>query len=370
MDDNEDRRANEDDKIYKIIFEKKNTRANIRMGINLGIILIIALIVVGVFFNFIIKYKYGDVIEEVKKSKFNRDTTVITDYSFVMEEVAKSLVIISDETDKNNSVTGTIITKEGLIITSYSAVKEMNALNVTLNKDSKNVLKGKLMLKNEDFDLALVQIEYEGELTPIAIADSEEVVEGQGIAIVGSIFNDEKELDSIVPGIISLKYNKVKDNNELSEECNLIQINAPVNTNNTGGPICNAKGELIGLASLYLTEQYKTEGLYYGVQLSSLDNLVNSNVIIKDVLGIAEGGIIINEEHEYKGFYVGQLIKNGNAYRAEIKPTDIILSIDDVDIINVDEITNILSNKNKGDSLNCRVLSDGLIKNVVVKLYS
>ena len=55
MDDNDDRKAKENDKIYKIIFENKNTRANIRMGINLGIILIIALIVVGVFFNFIIK---------------------------------------------------------------------------------------------------------------------------------------------------------------------------------------------------------------------------------------------------------------------------------------------------------------------------
>ena len=48
MDDNDDRKAKENDKIYKIIFENKNTRANIRMGINLGIILIIALIVVGV----------------------------------------------------------------------------------------------------------------------------------------------------------------------------------------------------------------------------------------------------------------------------------------------------------------------------------
>ena len=55
MDDNDDRKAKENDKIDKIIFENKNTRANIRMGINLGIILIIALIVVGVFFNFIIK---------------------------------------------------------------------------------------------------------------------------------------------------------------------------------------------------------------------------------------------------------------------------------------------------------------------------
>ena len=75
MDDNDDRKAKENDKIYKIIFENKNTRANIRMGINLGIILIIALIVVGVFFNFIIKYNKGgeilalEAINEIKKAE-------------------------------------------------------------------------------------------------------------------------------------------------------------------------------------------------------------------------------------------------------------------------------------------------------------
>ena len=51
MDDNVDRKTKENDKIYKIIFEKKNTRTNIRMGINLGIIVIIALIVLSVFLN-------------------------------------------------------------------------------------------------------------------------------------------------------------------------------------------------------------------------------------------------------------------------------------------------------------------------------
>ena len=66
MDDNDDRKAKENDKIYKIIFENKNTRANIRMGINLGIILIIALIVVGVFFNFIININMEMLLKRLK----------------------------------------------------------------------------------------------------------------------------------------------------------------------------------------------------------------------------------------------------------------------------------------------------------------
>ena len=85
MDDNVDRKTKENDKIYKIIFEKKNTRTNIRIGINLGIIVIIALIVLSVFLNFIIKYKYGDVIEEVKNTKFNKNNMIISDYTSVLQ---------------------------------------------------------------------------------------------------------------------------------------------------------------------------------------------------------------------------------------------------------------------------------------------
>ena len=132
MDDNDDRKAKENDKIYKIIFENKNTRANIRMGINLGIILIIALIVVGVFFNFIIKYKYGDVIEEVKNTKFNKNNMIISDYTSVVKEVSKSLVTITGDEGKTNSVTGVVITETGVILTNYSRIKDMEHLNVLM----------------------------------------------------------------------------------------------------------------------------------------------------------------------------------------------------------------------------------------------
>ena len=110
MDDNDDRKAKENDKIYKIIFENKNTRANIRMGINLGIILIIALIVVGVFFNFIIKYKYGDVIEEVKNTKFNKNNMIILVYDLYVlknsEEVYMLKFMSHGEITESKLITG------------------------------------------------------------------------------------------------------------------------------------------------------------------------------------------------------------------------------------------------------------------------
>ena len=368
MDDNDDRKAKENDKIYKIIFENKNTRANIRMGINLGIILIIALIVVGVFFNFIIKYKYGDVIEEVKNTKFNKNNMIISDYTSVVKEVSKSLVTITGDEGKTNSVTGVVITETGVILTNYSRIKDMEHLNVIFHNDEQGAVDGKLVLKDEEFDLALIKVDYKGNIFAIKLADEDSVMEGQGIAVLGSVYSGDQKVESIIPGIITARYSKSENYDTLAEEYSLLQISAPINLSNTGGPICNSNGELIGIGSLYLTEKFGSEGVYYGIELKNLENIINSTVIIKEVLGITEGGILMDIEQHQHGFYVGQLQKGGNAYKAGIKPTNIILSIEGVNVSNINGITEMLNSKNKGDTISCEVLSDGIIKEVEIKI--
>ena len=270
MDDNDDRKAKENDKIYKIIFENKNTRANIRMGINLGIILIIALIVVGVFFNFIIKYKYGDVIEEVKNTKFNKNNMIISDYTSVVKEVSKSLVTITGDEGKTNSVTGVVITETGVILTNYSRIKDMEHLNVIFHNDEQGAVDGKLVLKDEEFDLALIKVDYKGNIFAIKLADEDSVMEGQGIAVLGSVYSGDQKVESIIPGIITARYSKSENYDTLAEEYSLLQISAPINLSNTGGPICNSNGELIGIGSLYLTEKFGSEGVYDGMELKHL----------------------------------------------------------------------------------------------------
>lgn len=370
MDFNGHKRKEDDDKICNIIFEKKNTRANIRMGINLGIILVIALIIVGMFLNFFIKHKYGDIIEEVKSKKLNNDNMIISNYTSIVKEVSDSLVIINSNDQDINSVTGVVITTDGVILTNYSGIKDMTSLNITLEIDKKPTLEGKLILKNDEFDLAVIKVDYEEELIPIKLGNSDNTMEGQEIAILGNVYVNEEKIDSVVPGIITTKYTSKVTSDSLGEECSLIQISAPVNSNNTGGPICNANGELIGIASLYLTEKYKSEGLYYGIQIKKLDSIINSTIIVKEVLGITDGGILIDSDKEQHGFYVGQLKKDGNAYKAGIRPTDIILSINGIDLISSDEIPKILDLKNAEDTLNCKVLSNGQVKNIEVKISS
>ena len=332
--------------------------------------MIIALIVVGVFFNFIIKYKYGDVIEEAKNTKFNKNNMIISDYTSVVKEVSKSLVTITGDDGETSSVTGVVITETGVILTNYSRIKDMKHLNVIFHNDEEGAVDGKLVLKDEEFDLALIKVDYKGDLFAIKLADEDSVMEGQGIAVLGSVYSGDQKVQSIIPGIITARYSKSENYDTLAEECSLLQISAPINLSNTGGPICNSNGELIGIGSLYLTEKFGSEGVYYGIELKNLENIINSTVIIKEVLGITEGGILMDIEQHQHGFYVGQLQKDGNAYKSGIKPTNIILSIEGVNVSNINGITEMLNSKNKGDIISCEVLSDGIIKEVEIKIYN
>ena len=362
IDEKEDNHKIKDpqEKIYKIIFEKKNTRAHIQLGIKLSIALIIALIIGGVFSNYIIKYKYGAIIEQLQSSSLNTNM-VILDYNYLLKAVEASTVVISNSIEglsnneyNENNITGVIISSEGIIITNYEGIKDMDEIYLKLCNGTEKVLKADVMLTNEEIDCAVLKVKYSGKLTPITMAKDENIKIGQGIAVLGNNLADDK-IDSVSPGIIISKNEK--------DKYNLLEMSAPIVNGSIGGIICNAKGELVGIASLK-----KSGNNYTGIQLVEIESLINSNNLIKSVLGISDGDIIVDDSSEYRGFYIEQLEKGGNAYKAGIKPTDILLTIDGLDVVSIQEVTELLQDKKKGDVLSCTVLSDGEVKNVDIKI--
>lgn len=349
------------DKIYKIIFEKKNTRAHIQLVIKLCAGLIAALLIGGVFSNLIIKYKYGAIIEQLQKSNLNTNM-VILDYNYLAKSVEESTVVIGDSIEalsnneyNENNLTGVIISSEGSIITNYQGIKDMDKIYLKLCNGTEKVLKAEVIITNEEIDCAILKVKYSGKLTPITMAKDENVNVGQGIAVVGNYLADDK-IDSVSPGIIISKNEK--------DKYSILELSAPVVNGTKGGIICNAKGELVGIA----TTKLDSNDNYLGVQLVEIESLISSNDLIKSVLGITDGDILIDENSEYKGFYIEQLEKDGNSYKAGIKPTDILLTIDGLDVVSMEKVTRLLQGKKKGDILNCTVLSNGEVKKVDIKL--
>lgn len=361
------------DRIANIIFEKKNTtQARVKIGVKIILYLVTASFLGAIISGINVKNKYGEVMQQVKELSDNADN-VILDYTKVINEVSPSLVTISDDEDKlnNNSyfdgnVTGIIIDDSGIILTNYSTIKGKSDIYVKLSSVASRPIKAQILIEDESIDLAVIKIEFDGELKPIKLADSNTIKEGQAIVVLGNAIGDEY-IGSSIPGIITSKNEKWDLD---GKKYSLLQISAPIDEKNTGGAICNSKGELVGIAHLSITNEKNESGLYYGLQMKELQEMINSTNRFKSLLGIVEGGIVVDKERGFSGFYIQELSKGGSAYMAGIKPTDIIVEIDDHEIVEADDIIVVLQDKQKDDILHCKVLSDGEMKYVDIKILN
>ncbi|MDO5780241.1 MAG: S1C family serine protease [Clostridium sp.] len=363
---------NPQDRISNIIFEKKNTnRARVKLGVKLILYVAIAGILGAIISNINIKSKYGGAIQQIREIKESTDM-VILDYTKIIKEVSPSLVSISDSAEKLNedqyfegNVTGVIIDSSGIILTNYSGIKGKSDIYVKLSSVAATPIKAQILLENEARNLAIIKIEFDGELQPIKIADSDSIKEGQGIVVLGNAIGDDY-IGSSIPGVITSKNEKITI--EDGKEQSLLQINAPINEKNTGGAICNSNGELVGIADLSITNERNEDGLYYGLQMEEFKDIINSTNAFKRLLGIIDGGIVVDEVKGFSGLYIQELDKEGSAYLAGIKPTDIIIEVDGYKVENVDDLIQLLQNKKKDDILHCKVLSEGEMKSVDIKI--
>lgn len=357
------------DRISNIIFEKKNTaQARMKIGAKVILYLAIAGFLGATISSINIKNK---IIQQMKDIKDGSDM-VILDYTKIIKEVSPSLVSISDSKEKltegdyfEGNATGVIIDSTGIILTNYSSIRGKSDIYVKLSSVAAKPIQAKILVENEDVNLAILKVEFEGELKPIKIADADTIKEGQGIVVLGNAIGDEY-IGSAIPGVITSKSEKI----EISEDkkYSLLQISATINEKNTGGAICNSKGELVGIADFYITNKRNEFGLYYGLQIVELQDIINSTNTFKRLLGITKGGVIIDNNRKFRGFYIQELDKNGSAYMAGIKPTDIILEVDGYEVVDVDDLIALLQEREKGDILHCRILSDGEFREVDIKI--
>lgn len=362
------------DRISNIIFEKKNsTKARVKFGVKIILYVVIAGFLGSILANISIRNKYGGAMQQIKEIKESADM-VILDYTKVIKEVSQSLVSISDSEEKltedeyfEGNTTGIIIDSSGVILTNYSSIKEKSKIYVKLPLVAAMPIEARILVEDEDRNLAIIKIEFDGELQAIKIADPDSIKEGQGIVVLGNAIGDEY-IGSSIPGIITSKNEKL--NIEEGKSQSLLQINALINEKNTGGAICNSKGELVGIADLSITNERNEDGLYYGLQMEELQDMINSTNAFKRLLGIIDGGVVVDETRDFNGFYIQELDKNGNAYLAGIKPTDIIIEIDGYEVVNVDDLIQLLQDKKKDDILHCKVLSDGEMKHVDIKILT
>jgi serine protease Do len=353
-----------------IQFKHKKIKTITKVFIRYSIILFVASIIGTSLSSIIMDSKYKNLADKINDNANNGEINI--EYSDLIENVRESIVTIGDSEEALNqdkyidgNVTGIIIESDGKILTSYSKIKNVKEIYVKLPIIDSKPIKADVIAFNEDIDMAIIQVFYTGELTPIKFASNSEKKEGESIVLVSNATGDDY-IDNIIPGIITStnRHLKVGEKNY-----DLLEVNTPINIINTGGIISNLKGELIGVASKKVTDDMGNKGVYYAVDFSSLEKVVNSTNEVKDILGVLEGGFINDEDTtDVVGLYVSRINQSGSSYKAGLRPTDIIFEIDGQKINQISEILQMLKNKKNGDTITCKVMRAGQVKEIKIKL--
>ena len=249
--------------------------------------------------------------------------SVVNISSFTAPENSENL---DEETGTSESLgSGFIIDKDGYIITNNHVIDKAESIQVTLSNNQK--LEAKLIGKDPKTDLALIKIEAKTQLQPVTFGNSDKIRVGDWILAIGNPFGLG---GSVTAGIVSAKSRDI----ESGPYDNFIQTDAAINQGNSGGPMFNMNGEVIGISSAIFSTTGASQGIGFAIPVNLADWVIGQ---LKKFGTVKRGWIGIKIQpnsqeiasslgiSQNQGVVVSGFTPNGPAQKAGFAAGDIIL---------------------------------------------
>ena len=246
------------------------------------------------------------------------------------------------EREFNSMGSGFIISKDGLVVTNeHVAGKNARKIVVSLPDGSQH--EAKLLGSDELADLALLKIQADREFPHMTFGDSDKVMVGEWSIAIGNPFGlFEAAQPSVTVGVVSATRRDFRpDPNEPRVYMDMIQTDAAINRGNSGGPLVNSQGEVIGVNTFIYTGGTSGGNVGLGFAIPSnrvekiIDQLARSGEVkLSYDPGFETTPMTYRIAANYNlpaimGLLVTSVNKNGPAYEAGVMPGDIILKIGD-----------------------------------------
>jgi len=331
--------------------------------------------------------------EEVTSLSNNPESVISDGYlpslNKTIEVVSPSVVAINTSTValdrffiprvRSADGSGVIISKDGYIITNDHVISEAREISVFLN-DGQNFI-AEIIGRVPYSDIALLKIDAEFDLSPIVTSKSENLKVGDWVIAIGNAFG-LVGTPTVTAGIVSAKERVMvtEDDRTLTD---MIQTDAAINEGNSGGPLVNLKGELVGINSTImrgaegigfaissdLVERYIDDLLAFGEVQIPKDGLEARTIDSNLLLTLCEYGYNVCElDENLRGIVVLEVEEGGPSEISGIIPGDIILSISDKPIRTNGEYISWLYNFRPGEVINLIILRENQEIEVSIKL--
>jgi serine protease Do len=359
----------------------------------LSVILIILLSAGAGFGGGLAAMYYGQTIlglNTVSEIKINPNDDINTAEAIALK-VIPSVVGISTSTEityqgffgqqrgiQSGVGTGIIVDEKGYILTNSHVVNDGKAKEIIVQLSDGKEVEGTVLWYDKSIDLAIVKIEAVG-LTPAELGNSDEVRIGSYAAAIGNPLGMAFDR-SVTQGVIS-RLNRtitVSDGQSQLTMEGLIQTDASINSGNSGGPLLNSAGQVIGINS---AKAQSGEGLGFAIPINTakpiVDEIKTKGEFKRSYIGIRGGNVAdflqINPGINLgtkTGVYVAQIYSDSPAAKVGLKEGDIIIEVEGEEVRTMSQLISTLFRYRPGDTIDLTVLRMGRKMNFTVTLTS
>lgn len=276
--------------------------------------------------------------------------------------------------------TGIIMTTDGYIITNAHVIKDSNygiANSVSVLLSDKTEYEATIKGYDEDTDIAVLKVDANN-LTSAEFGSSDDLQVGELVIAIGNPLGFEL-FGSVTCGIVSALNREITINDK---NMSLIQTDAAINSGNSGGPLINSYGQVIGINSAKMSSTYSSmgsasiEGLGFAIPMTQAQTIIDDLINYGYVKGRPQIGISVSDVDEYTaslynmpmGVYVRSVTPNGAADQAGIEAGDIIIGVNGEPITNSTELNQKKDEYNAGDKITLNISRNGRDMDINVTL--
>ena len=283
----------------------------------------------------------------------------------IYEKVFPSVASISCILDSGTSTgTGIVMSADGYAITNYHVVEDAQKIYVLLGDDDR--YDATLVGGDETTDIAVLKVEADN-LVPAEFGDSSVLRVGDMVVAIGDPLGTELR-GTMTDGIISAIN---RDLNLSGRQMTLIQTNAALNSGNSGGPLINCYGQVIGINTMKMSSYSSTsstvEGLGFAIPITAakpiIDELIEQGYVSgRPAIGIRGQNLDLRAFYFYhmpRGVVVTDILEDSDAAQKGLEVDDIIVAFNDTSVHSLDDLVSAKNNLVAGDEVRLTIYRNG-----------